>query len=107
MKSAIARFRNRCCHMRSVLASAQSVDQLLADRALLNAELDRCKQLGMASVDDARCKTARQAENKRFFGDWNDLHAVLPVDVFPSHPTIDPQPAKQKTPAKSDRQPNG
>jgi conjugative transfer region protein TrbK len=48
--------------------SAQTVDQLLVDRALLNAELERCKQLGRASVDDARCRTARQAENKRFFG---------------------------------------
>jgi conjugative transfer region protein TrbK len=49
-------------------ASAQNVDQLPADRVLLNGELERCKQLGMASVDDARCKTARRAENKRFFG---------------------------------------
>jgi hypothetical protein len=36
-------------------ASAQNVDQLTADRVLLNAELERYKQLGMASVDDARC----------------------------------------------------
>ncbi len=50
------------------IASAQTVDQLVADHALLNAELERCKQLGMASVDDARCKTARLAENRRFFG---------------------------------------
>jgi len=51
-----------------ITASAQTVDQLVADHALLNRELDRCKQLGIASVDDARCKTARDAENKRFFG---------------------------------------
>jgi hypothetical protein len=36
-------------------ASAQNFDQLTADRVLPNAELERCKQLGMASVDDARC----------------------------------------------------
>ena len=87
-------------------ALAQNADQLVADRALLNAELDRCKQLGMASVDDARCKMARQAENKRFFG-TGTTYTPSSVDVFPSHPIIDPQPAKQKMPSKSDRQPNG
>ncbi len=61
-------------------ASAQSVDQLLGDRARLNAELERCKQLGMASVDDARCKTARQAENKRFFGSGATYRPSLLVD---------------------------
>jgi conjugative transfer region protein TrbK len=88
-------------------ASAQSVDQLLGDRALLSAELERCKQLGMASVDDARCKTARQAENKRFFGSGATYTPSPPVDVFPSHPTIDLQPMKQKTPSKSDPPPHG
>jgi len=38
-------------------ALAQTVDQLRADRAPLNAALERCKQLGMASVDDARWQT--------------------------------------------------
>ena len=38
-------------------ALAQTVDRLRADRALLNAALERCKQLGMASVDDARWQT--------------------------------------------------
>ena len=80
-------------------ASAQGVDQLLADRALLNAELERCKQLGMASLDDTRCKTARPAENKRFFGSGAIHTPPRPLDVFPSHPTIDPQPMKQKTPS--------
>ncbi len=89
------------------LASAQSVDQLLGDRALLNAELERCKQLGMASVDGARCKTARQAESKRFFGSGATYTPSTPVDVLPSHPTIDPQPVKQKTPSKSDPPPHG
>ena len=43
-------------------ASAQAVDQLMADRVLLNAELERRKQLGIACVDDARCRTERQAK---------------------------------------------
>jgi hypothetical protein len=42
--------------------SAQTVDQLLADRARLNAEFERGKQLGIASVDDARA--ARLDERK-------------------------------------------
>lgn len=46
-------------------AQAQTVDQLLADHALLGTELDRCKKMGMASTDDARCKTARAAEQER------------------------------------------
>jgi conjugative transfer region protein TrbK len=88
-------------------AAAQSVDQLLADHALLNSELERCKQLGIASVDDARCKTARQAENKRFLGSGATYTAPPPVDVFPSHPKIDPQPTKQKMPSDSDPPPHG
>ena len=88
-------------------ASAQTVDQLMADHALLNAELDRWKQLGMALVDDARCKTARQAENKRFFGTGATYTPSGPVELFPSHPSINPQPMKQKTPSKSDPPPHG
>jgi len=65
-----------------VAAFAQTVDQLVADHALLNAELDRCKQLGMASVDDPRCKTARDAENKRFFGKG--------TSYLPSSPSVYP-----------------
>jgi type II secretory pathway component PulJ len=52
----------------SIFASAQTVDQLMADRVLRNAELERCKQLGMASVQYAGCKTARQAENSGSLG---------------------------------------
>ena len=36
-------------------ALAQTVDQLVVDHTLLNAELKRCKKLGMASVDNMRC----------------------------------------------------
>jgi conjugative transfer region protein TrbK len=67
-------------------ASAQTVDQLMADHVLLNAELERCKQLGMASVNDARCKTAREAENKRFFG-TGSTYTPAPVNIFPNTPT--------------------
>ena len=58
--------------------SAQTVDQLVANRALLNAELERCKQLAMASVDDARCKIANAAENKRFFGGGTHYSTSVP-----------------------------
>lgn len=75
--------------------SAQTVDQLLADRALLRAELDRCKQLGMASNDDPRCRTARTAEQKRFFGNGVG-YTQAPVTVTPGQPvppiTSDPPP---------------
>jgi hypothetical protein len=83
-------------------ASAQTVDQLMADRVLLNAELERRNQLGIASVDDARCKTERQAEKKRFFETGATYTPSVPVEVFPSHPSINPQPTKQNTPTKSD-----
>lgn len=87
-------------------ASAQTVDQLVKNHALLNAELDRCKQLGMVSVDDARCKTARGAENKRFFENGQTTYKPsTPANIFPSHPTIDPQPNAQKL--KPSGPPNG
>lgn len=90
-----------------IVASAQTVDQLVADHALLNTELDRCKQIGMASVDDPRCKTAWTAENKRFFGNGQTTYTPGPVDVFPSAPAIDPQPTQQKGQPKSGSGPNG
>ena len=89
-----------------VAVFAQTVDQLVADHALLNAELDRCKQLGMASVDDARCKTARVAENKRFFRNGT-TYTPHSVDVFPTAPGINPQPTQQKEPPKPSAPPNG
>lgn len=67
------------------VASAQSVDGLLKDRALLRSELDRCKQMGLASNDDARCKTARAAEQKRFFGSGVG-YTEQPTQVTPGEP---------------------
>ena len=78
-------------------APAQSIDQLLADHALLNSELERCKELGLASVDDARCKTARQAENKRFFGSGT-IYTDKPVQVYPGAPVPEPNPPDKKRP---------
>jgi conjugative transfer region protein TrbK len=82
-----------------VAASAQSVDDLLKDRALLRSELERCEQMGMASNDDARCKTARMAEQKRFFGGGVG-YTEKPVQVTPGEPvppiTNDPPPANSK-----------
>ncbi len=80
-----------------VAGFAQTVDQLVADHALLNAELDRCKQLGMASVDDARCKTARAAENKRFFGNGT-TYTPAPVTVTPGEPVPDIKSPKKNNP---------
>jgi conjugative transfer region protein TrbK len=80
----------------SVRTSAQSVDDLLNDHALLRSELDRCKQMGMASNDDARCKTARAAEQKRFFGSATSSYTQQPIDVFNGTRKFDPQPNSQK-----------
>ena len=81
----------------SVTTSAQSIDDLLKDHALLRSELDRCKQMGMASNDDPRCKTARTAEQKRFFGSGVG-YTEQPTQVTPGEPvpsiTNDQKPAK-------------
>ena len=80
----------------SVPSSAQSVDDLLKDHALLRSELERCKQMGLASNNDARCKTARAAEQKRFFGTGASSYTQQPVDVFNGTGKFDPQPNSQK-----------
>jgi conjugative transfer region protein TrbK len=69
----------------SVCALAQSVDDLLKDHTLLRSELERCSQMGMASNDDARCKTARTAEQKRFFGSGVG-YTQQPTQVTPGEP---------------------
>ena len=66
-------------------AAAPTIDQLVANPTLLNAEMDRCKHLGMAANDDARCRTAWQAENKRFFGN-GVTYTPAPVNIFPHTP---------------------
>ena len=91
----------------ALASSAQTVDQLVANHVLLNAELERCKQLGMASVDDARCKIANAAENKRFFGTGKTSYTPHPVNVFPSAPVVNPQPTPQKGPPKPGSPGNG
>jgi conjugative transfer region protein TrbK len=85
----------------SAPTSAQSVDDLLRDHELLRSELDRCKQMGMASNDDTRCKTARAAEQKRFFGTGTGSYTQQPVDVFNGTEKFDPQPNSQKPPSPS------
>jgi len=79
---------------------AQTIDDLLANHALLGTELDRCKQMGIASTDDARCKTARAAEQKRFFGNGVG-YTKRPVDVTPGEPvppiTNDPPQPRPKS----------
>jgi conjugative transfer region protein TrbK len=34
----------------------------------LSSELERCKQLGLKSYDDAGCRAAQQESNDRFYG---------------------------------------
>jgi conjugative transfer region protein TrbK len=34
----------------------------------LSAELERCKELGLKSYDDASCRAAQQESNDRFYG---------------------------------------
>jgi conjugative transfer region protein TrbK len=81
----------------SAPAPAQSVDDLLKDHALLRSELDRCKQMGMTSNDDARCKTARAAEQKRFFGSGQDKYTPTAPDVYPTAPVPDLKTPPQTT----------
>jgi conjugative transfer region protein TrbK len=86
-----------------VPTSAQSVDDLLRDHELLRSELDRCKQMGLASNDDARCKTARAAEQKRFFGSGQDTYTPSAPEVYPTAPVPDLKTPPQTTGAA----PNG
>ena len=78
------------------VAHAQTVDELLANHALLGTELDRCKQMGMASTDDTRCKTARAAEQKRFFGNGVGYTHSTPTELPPGKEQFDPQPNSQR-----------
>ncbi|WP_287786692.1 putative entry exclusion protein TrbK-alt [Acidiphilium sp.] len=66
-------------------AATPTIDQLVANPTLLNTEMDRCKHLGMAANDDARCRTAWQAENKRFFGN-GVTYTPEPVNIFRNTP---------------------
>ncbi|BAJ79779.1 hypothetical protein ACMV_04320 [Acidiphilium multivorum AIU301] len=66
-------------------AAAPTIDQLVANPTLLNAEMDRCKHLGMAANDDARCQTAWRAEDKRFFGN-GVTYTPEPVNIFRNTP---------------------
>lgn len=86
-----------------IAAAAQTtVDQLLTDHGRLDAELGRCKRLGMAEINDARCKVAHEAEHKRFFGGGTHYTPSEAPNIFPSNPGIDPQPMKQKASPKRD-----
>ena len=66
-------------------AAAPTIDQLVANPTLLNTEMDRCKHLGVAANDDARCQTAWRAENKRFFGN-GVTYTPEPVNIFRNTP---------------------
>jgi conjugative transfer region protein TrbK len=88
-------------------AQAQTVDELLADHTLLRTELDRCKQMGMPSTDDTRCKTARAAEQKRFFGNGVGYTHSTPNAVLPGKEQFDPQPNSQKPQQPNSGEPHG
>ena len=66
-------------------AAPPTIDQLVANPTLLNAEMDRCKHLGMAANADTRCQTAWKAENKRFFGN-RVTYTPEPVNIFRNTP---------------------
>ena len=66
-------------------AGTPTIDQLVANPTTLNAEMDRCKHLGMAANDDARCQTAWKAENKRFLGN-GVTYTPEPVNIFRNTP---------------------
>ena len=81
-------------------AAAPTIAQLVANPTLLNTEMDRCKHLGMAANEDARCQTAWQAENKRFFGKGVTYTPSTP-QVYPDAPFPDlhpPKPSSVKPP---------
>ena len=82
-------------------SAAPTIDQLVANPTLLNTEMDRCKHLGMAANDDARCQTAWRAENKRFFGN-GVTYTPTPVNIFPNTPAyVSPGQAKPALPQPS------
>ncbi len=57
-------------------AEAPTIDQLVANPTLLNAEMDRCKHLGMAANDDTRCQYSMAGGEQAVLREWqNDLHA--------------------------------
>ena len=66
-------------------AAAPTIDQLVAKPTLLNAEMDRCKHLGMAANADTRCQTAWKAENKWFLGN-GVTYTPEPVSIFRNTP---------------------
>ena len=66
-------------------AAAPTIDQLVANPTLLNAEMDRCKHLGMAANADTRCQTAWKEENKRFLGN-GVTYTPEPVNIFRNTP---------------------
>lgn len=68
-----------------IWAKAPTIDQLIANPKMLTAELDRCKHLGMAANDDARCHTAWRAQNKQFFGK-DPTYTKRPVNIFRNTP---------------------
>jgi hypothetical protein len=82
-------------------ASAENCRSAYGDPVLRYAELLRWKQLGMASVDDGRCKTARQAENSDSLRPVR-LHAFRGSRGLPFASIINPQPTKQNTRSKLD-----
>ena len=76
-------------------AGTPTIDQLVANPTTLNAEMDRCKHLGMAANDDARCQTAWKAENKRFLGN-GVTYTPEPVNIFRNTPDKLVPAAKQR-----------
>jgi len=70
-------------HSSPAFASAQRVDQILADHSCHTDSSD-ARELGMESVPDPRCRTARQAENKRFLAGYDYTDSPVPR-ISPMH----------------------
>ncbi|TWB46598.1 putative entry exclusion protein TrbK-alt [Nitrospirillum viridazoti] len=88
-------------------AADPTVEQLLADHALLRRELDRCRDLGMKAVDDPRCKVADEAERRRFFGGGVKYTPITP-QVFPNTPApAAPGPDPKAAPQSGGAPPHG
>ncbi|TWB23439.1 conjugative transfer region protein TrbK [Nitrospirillum amazonense] len=90
-------------------AADPTVEQLLADHALLRQELDRCRDLGMKAVDDPRCTVADEAERRRFMGKGAGQYNPPPVQLFPNMPdkSVPAQQPSQTAPPSKTEPPHG
>ena len=57
-----------CATMSACSRQSAAEDAKAMSAPALSSELQRCKQLGLKSYDDAGCRAAQQESNDRFYG---------------------------------------